>query len=70
VGAILGWGFAPFTGGPISYIDTLGAAVFADRCEEFATKYGDRFAPNRLLRGMASAGDTFYTRFAPAKQAA
>ena len=24
VGAILGWGYAPFTGGPISYIDTIG----------------------------------------------
>ena len=25
VGAILGFGFAPFTGGPLSYIDTMGA---------------------------------------------
>jgi 3-hydroxyacyl-CoA dehydrogenase/enoyl-CoA hydratase/3-hydroxybutyryl-CoA epimerase len=70
VGAILGWGFAPFTGGPISYVDTIGAAAFVERCEEFATKYGERFAPNRLLREMASASDTFYGRFAPARQAA
>jgi 3-hydroxyacyl-CoA dehydrogenase / enoyl-CoA hydratase / 3-hydroxybutyryl-CoA epimerase len=27
VGAILGWGFAPYTGGPISMIDTIGPAV-------------------------------------------
>ena len=69
VGAILGWGFAPFTGGPISYIDTMGAAAFVQRCEGFA-RCGDRFAPNRLLREMASAGETFYARFAPQKRAA
>ena len=33
VGAILGWGFAPYTGGPISMIDTMGAAAFVERCE-------------------------------------
>jgi len=70
VGAILGWGFAPFTGGPISYIDTIGAARFVAQCEAFAEKYGDRFVPNRLLRDMASTGDIFYARFAPVKQPA
>jgi 3-hydroxyacyl-CoA dehydrogenase/enoyl-CoA hydratase/3-hydroxybutyryl-CoA epimerase len=70
VGAILGWGFAPFTGGPISYIDTLGAKAFVAQCEDFAKKYGDRFTPNKLLREMAEKGQTFYSRFAPVKQAA
>ncbi len=70
VGAILGWGFAPFTGGPVSYIDTLGAAAFVKRCEEFAAKYGERFKPNKLLREMAAKNETFYSRFAPQKQAA
>ncbi len=70
VGAILGWGFAPFTGGPISYIDTIGAAAFVKRCDEFAAKYGERFKPNTLLREMAAKNETFYTRFAPVKQAA
>jgi len=70
VGAILGWGFAPFTGGPISLIDTLGAAAFVARCESFARKYGDRFRPNRILREMAAANQTFYARFAPEKVAA
>ncbi|HEX3429292.1 MAG TPA: 3-hydroxyacyl-CoA dehydrogenase NAD-binding domain-containing protein [Rhizomicrobium sp.] len=70
IGAILGWGFAPFTGGPISYIDTVGTAAFAARCEKFAKNHGERFVPNRLLREMAAAGETFYARFAPAKQAA
>jgi 3-hydroxyacyl-CoA dehydrogenase/enoyl-CoA hydratase/3-hydroxybutyryl-CoA epimerase len=70
VGAILGWGYAPFTGGPISYIDTVGAAAFVDRCDNFAAKFGERFKPNKLLRDMAAKGETFYTRFAPQKQAA
>jgi 3-hydroxyacyl-CoA dehydrogenase/enoyl-CoA hydratase/3-hydroxybutyryl-CoA epimerase len=70
VGAILGWGFAPFTGGPVSYIDTIGAAAFVKRCEDFAARFGDRFKPNKLLREMADKGETFYSRFAPMKQVA
>jgi 3-hydroxyacyl-CoA dehydrogenase/enoyl-CoA hydratase/3-hydroxybutyryl-CoA epimerase len=70
VGAILGWGFAPFTGGPVSYIDTIGAAAFVKRCDDFAAKYGERFKPNKLLRDMAAKNETFYSRFAPVKQAA
>ncbi len=70
VGAILGWGFAPFTGGPISYIDTIGVAAFVKRCDDFTAKYGERFKPNQLLRDMAAKNETFYARFAPAKQAA
>jgi 3-hydroxyacyl-CoA dehydrogenase/enoyl-CoA hydratase/3-hydroxybutyryl-CoA epimerase len=70
VGAILGWGFAPYTGGPISMIDTIGAAAFVQRCEALAAKHGERFKPNKLLRDMASKGETFYQRFAPGKEAA
>ncbi|HEX3675666.1 MAG TPA: 3-hydroxyacyl-CoA dehydrogenase NAD-binding domain-containing protein [Rhizomicrobium sp.] len=70
VGAILGWGYAPFTGGPVSYIDTTGAKAFVARCDAFAARYGDRFKPNQLLRDMAAKGETFYARFAPVKQAA
>ena len=70
VGAILGWGFAPFTGGPISMIDTMGVAEFVRRCEDLAGKYGERFAPNKLLKEMAAKGETFYRRFEPGKKAA
>ncbi|HTW35165.1 MAG TPA: 3-hydroxyacyl-CoA dehydrogenase NAD-binding domain-containing protein [Rhizomicrobium sp.] len=70
VGSILGWGYAPFTGGTISYIDTVGTAAFVKRCDEFAAKYGDRFKPNKLLRDMAAKNETFYSRFAPQKAAA
>src|SRR6202000_1450036 len=53
VGAILAWAFAPFTGGPVSYIDTVGAKALVESCEKFAAKYGERFKPNKLLKEMA-----------------
>lgn len=61
VGAILGWGFAPWTGGPISYIDAIGVAQFVARCEELAECYGsERLRPPRLLRAIASSGASIY----------
>ena len=70
VGAILGFGFAPFTGGPLSYIDGMGAESFVALCEDLAAKHGPRFEPPQLLKDMAASGETFYTRFAPPKMAA
>ncbi|MDE2474960.1 MAG: enoyl-CoA hydratase/isomerase family protein [Alphaproteobacteria bacterium] len=69
VGAILGWGFAPFTGGPLSMIDAMGAAAFVAQCETLTKKYGERFRPNRLLRDMTKTGETFYGRFTKRKAA-
>jgi 3-hydroxyacyl-CoA dehydrogenase/enoyl-CoA hydratase/3-hydroxybutyryl-CoA epimerase len=63
VGGILGFGFAPFTGGPLSYIDGMGVKAFVALCDGFAKKYGERFKPNALLREMAKSGETFYGRF-------
>jgi 3-hydroxyacyl-CoA dehydrogenase/enoyl-CoA hydratase/3-hydroxybutyryl-CoA epimerase len=65
VGSILGFGFAPFTGGTISYIDGMGAKAFVDLCNGFAKSYGDRFKPCKLLVDMAKTGETFYGRFPP-----
>jgi 3-hydroxyacyl-CoA dehydrogenase/enoyl-CoA hydratase/3-hydroxybutyryl-CoA epimerase len=65
VGSILGFGFAPFTGGTISYIDGMGAKAFVALCRDFAKRHGARFAPCKLLVDMAKKGDTFYGRFAP-----
>jgi 3-hydroxyacyl-CoA dehydrogenase/enoyl-CoA hydratase/3-hydroxybutyryl-CoA epimerase len=73
IGSILGWGFAPYTGGTASLIDGLGLKAFIAECEALAAKYGDRFKPNKLLYDMAEKGETFYSRFpaaAPAKSAA
>ena len=60
VGAILGWGFAPYTGGPLSYIDGIGVADFVARADQLAGKYGERFTPPQILRDMASEGRSFY----------
>ena len=65
VGAILGWGFAPFTGGPLSYIDTMGAKAFIAQCDKLEKSYGDRFKANKLLHEMADKTETFYARFNP-----
>jgi 3-hydroxyacyl-CoA dehydrogenase/enoyl-CoA hydratase/3-hydroxybutyryl-CoA epimerase len=65
VGSILGFGFAPFTGGTLSNIDFTGAAEFVRLCERLAKRHGPRFRPNRLLREMAKQGETFYGRFPP-----
>ncbi len=70
VGSILGFGYAPFTGGTISYIDGIGAKAFVDMCNELAKKYGTRFKPGKLLRDMAKTGDTFYHRFPSEKRKA
>jgi 3-hydroxyacyl-CoA dehydrogenase/enoyl-CoA hydratase/3-hydroxybutyryl-CoA epimerase len=65
VGSILGFGFAPFTGGTLSYIDGIGPERFVALAEALAAKHGARFRPNRLLVEMAEASETFYSRFAP-----
>ena len=70
VGAILAWGFAPWTGGPITMIDQTGLKAFVEQADAYAAKYGDRFSPPQLLRDMAAKGETFYGKFAGQKAAA
>jgi 3-hydroxyacyl-CoA dehydrogenase/enoyl-CoA hydratase/3-hydroxybutyryl-CoA epimerase len=70
VGSILGFGFAPFTGGTLSYIDFMGTKVFVELCQKLEKKFGSRFTPPKLLLEMAAKGETFYVRFAPKKLAA
>jgi len=66
VGSILGFGFAPFSGGTLSYIDMMGVKKFVDLCRALEAKYDARFAPNALLLEMADRAETFYGRFPPA----
>jgi 3-hydroxyacyl-CoA dehydrogenase/enoyl-CoA hydratase/3-hydroxybutyryl-CoA epimerase len=70
VGSIIGFGFAPYTGGTLSYIDGMGAKAFVALCDRLAAKYGVRFEPNAQLREMAATGETFYGRAAGARRAA
>ncbi len=60
VGAILGWGFAPWSGGPFSWLDMLGAPRAVDIADDLAAKFGPRFAAPQLLRDMAARGESFY----------
>ncbi|MET0312980.1 MAG: 3-hydroxyacyl-CoA dehydrogenase NAD-binding domain-containing protein, partial [Hansschlegelia sp.] len=64
VGAILGFGFAPFTGGPLSWIDGMGAKAFVALARGLEDRHGARFRPNALLLDLAETGETFYGRFA------
>lgn len=63
VGSIIGFGFAPFTGGVLSYIDGMGAANFVVLCDRLRQTYGERFSPPQILIDMAKAHETFYGRF-------
>jgi 3-hydroxyacyl-CoA dehydrogenase/enoyl-CoA hydratase/3-hydroxybutyryl-CoA epimerase len=70
VGSIFGFGFAPFSGGTLSYIDMMGSKNFVALCEALAKKHGPRFTPNKLLVDLAAKGESIYGRFAPKRQAA
>jgi 3-hydroxyacyl-CoA dehydrogenase / enoyl-CoA hydratase / 3-hydroxybutyryl-CoA epimerase len=67
VGSILGFGFAPFSGGTLSYIDMMGTERFVAMCEKLAARHGERFAPSRLLVEMAARNESFYGRFSPGR---
>jgi len=68
VGSILGFGFAPYSGGTLSYIDMMGTKRFVDLCRKLEKKHGARFKPNKQLVDMAAKGETYYGKFAPAKR--
>ncbi len=59
IGSIFGIGMAPWTGGVLQYINYVGVRPFVARAQELAAKYGDRFAPPKLLVEMAESGKTF-----------
>jgi 3-hydroxyacyl-CoA dehydrogenase/enoyl-CoA hydratase/3-hydroxybutyryl-CoA epimerase len=60
VGAVLGWGFAPWTGGPLSYIETMGLEKFIAKADDLASRFGERFRPPTALREMSAAGKKYY----------
>ena len=69
LGAIYGWSFAPFTGGPFSHMDTLGLANVVAILDGLTARHGERFAPPQRLRDLAVRGETFYGRAAAAQAA-
>lgn len=70
VGAILAWGFAPWSGGPFSWLDIIGTPYAAERCDELTAKFGARFTTPELLREMAGKNQSFYGRFGTQAEAA
>jgi 3-hydroxyacyl-CoA dehydrogenase/enoyl-CoA hydratase/3-hydroxybutyryl-CoA epimerase len=60
VGAILGWGYPPFRGGPVGWLHTLGLPAAVAALDRLAAKHGSRFAAPTILRDMAASGERFY----------
>ncbi|WP_112321567.1 3-hydroxyacyl-CoA dehydrogenase NAD-binding domain-containing protein [Oceanibium sediminis] len=60
VGAILGWGFMPWSGGPFGWIDIMGAERVVEICDRLEASHGPRFAAPESLRKMAAEGTRFY----------
>ena len=59
IGSIFGWGFAPFKGGTLQFVNDYGVKEFLVRTKELAELYGDRFSPPKLLVDMADQGKSF-----------
>jgi len=70
VGAILAWGFAPWSGGPFSWLDIIGTPYAAERCDQLTEAHGARFTCPDLLREMADKSQSFYGRFGTQSEAA
>jgi 3-hydroxyacyl-CoA dehydrogenase/enoyl-CoA hydratase/3-hydroxybutyryl-CoA epimerase len=60
VGAILGWGFAPWSGGPFGWLDIMGASRAVEICDALESAHGARFKAPQMLRDMAAKGGSFY----------
>src|SRR3546814_2731265 len=60
LGAVYGWGFPAWTGGTISYIDTIGIEEFVREADQLAQRYGPRFLPSAWLRDKAAKKESFY----------
>ena len=70
VGSILGFGYAPYSGGAVSFIDGMGSRAFVARAKELAAEYGPQFEPGEKLVQMAEHGETFYGTYGERRKAA
>ncbi len=61
IGVIFGIGFPPFRGGLLHYADSLGLDQVVQRLENYAEKYGARFAPAGLLQEMSQKNNRFFS---------
>jgi len=59
LGSIFGIGFAPWTGGTLQFVNSVGPAAFVERADFLADTYGERFRPPASLREMAAKGERY-----------
>jgi len=59
IGSIFGWGFAPFKGGTLQFVNNYGIQEFEKQAQKLAKNYGKRFAPPELLIEMAANNQIF-----------
>jgi 3-hydroxyacyl-CoA dehydrogenase/enoyl-CoA hydratase/3-hydroxybutyryl-CoA epimerase len=60
LGAIMGIGFPPFTGGPLAHIDSIGTERVVFDLDDYAAKHGSRYAPAPLLRELGATNTGVY----------
>ena len=60
LGAVFGFGFPPFRGGPFFLVDQLGAPAFLARLKQLEARHGARFAPPASLVALAESGGSFH----------
>lgn len=61
IGSIFGWGFAPNTGGVISFVETIeGIDQFIANADKLADQYGERFRVPQHTRDMAKNKQSYY----------
>ena len=54
LGGVFGIGFLPWSGGPFSYINKVGAKKIVDRMKEFESELGPKFKPRPMLEKYAN----------------
>jgi 3-hydroxyacyl-CoA dehydrogenase/enoyl-CoA hydratase/3-hydroxybutyryl-CoA epimerase len=59
IGSIFGWGFAPFQGGALQFINAMGARRFVARARELEAAHGARFAPAHVVVNLAEQDGQF-----------
>lgn len=60
LGSILALGYPAWTGGTLSFIETVGPVSFVAECDRLADRYGERFRPSPWLRERAKMRSTFF----------
>ncbi|QFZ22481.1 3-hydroxyacyl-CoA dehydrogenase NAD-binding domain-containing protein [Saccharothrix syringae] len=59
VGSVFGFGFAPWSGGTLQFINSYGLTGFVERADYLADTYGERFRPPASLRDRAATNTPY-----------